>query len=58
MAVIDGRAAGIWSAPRRGGRLALELDLWTQPSPHQANALAAEAADIARFEGLRAAEPG
>jgi hypothetical protein len=51
VALIGGRAAGVWKAPRAGRRLALEIDYWQPPQPADAEALAAEAADVARFEG-------
>jgi hypothetical protein len=51
-ATDDGRAVATWSARRRGGRLALELDEFAPISKRAAVALRSEAADVARFEGL------
>jgi hypothetical protein len=53
-ATVDGLAAGTWSARRRGGRLAVDLDPFGAIGARDAAALRAEAADVARFEGLAA----
>jgi hypothetical protein len=51
-ATADGAAVATWSARRRAGRLAVELDPFAPLTPAVERALRAEAADVARFEGL------
>jgi len=55
VALVGGRAAGVWKAPRSGRRLALEIDYWQPPGRDDAEALAVEAADVARFESAELA---
>ena len=52
---VDGRFAGTWSNRRSGKRLAIELDPFEALDDGVRAALAADAADIGRFEGLEAA---
>ncbi len=52
VATVDGRAVGTWTAPRRGDRLAVDLELFSPLRTDDAVSLRAEAADVARFEGL------
>jgi hypothetical protein len=52
VAIVDGLAAGTWSARRRGARPAVGLELFAPVGTDDAAALRGEAADIARFEGL------
>jgi hypothetical protein len=54
VATAGGAAVGTWSARRRGGRLAVEVAPFARLAPPVARALDAEAADVARFEGLEA----
>jgi Winged helix DNA-binding domain len=56
IAIVAGHALGLWSSTRRSGRLVVELRLWAQPGDIDLAALAADAEDVARFEGLAAAE--
>jgi hypothetical protein len=54
-ATADGRVVGTWKARRRGGRLTVELEPFVCLRPGEADALAAEARDVERFEaGARA----
>jgi hypothetical protein len=54
VAVDSGRVVGTWGARRRDGRLAVDLQLFGGGSAGLAEALAADAADVARYEGLSA----
>jgi hypothetical protein len=55
VATAGGRVVGTWTARRRGGRLAVAVDPFAPLPDRTARALAADARDVARFEGL---EPG
>jgi len=55
VATADGRAVGTWSARRRDGRLAVAVEPFGRIPAAVRAALAAEAADVARFEGLELA---
>jgi len=55
VATADGRAVGTWSARRRDGRLAVEVEAFGRIPAAVRTALDAEAADVARFEGLEPA---
>jgi hypothetical protein len=50
----DGVAVGTWGARRSGGRLAVEVAPFGRMSAAVRAALEADAADVARFEGLEA----
>ena len=52
---VDGRFVGLWSNRRSGTRLRIELDPFEGLSDEVIAALAAEARDIGRFEGVEAA---
>jgi hypothetical protein len=41
---------GSWSAPRSGRRVAVAIDYWDEVGEEALAALAAEAADVERFE--------
>jgi hypothetical protein len=51
-ATVDGTAVGTWTARRSRGRLAVTIDPFAPLPARAAKALAAEADDVARFEGL------
>jgi Winged helix DNA-binding domain len=51
---VDGRFAGTWSSKRSGKRLAVTIEPFGPLSPEVDRAVAAEVADIGRFEGLDA----
>ena len=51
-AVVDGTVAGTWRSQRRGRTLGVELERWRPLGAREEAALAREAADVARFEGL------
>jgi hypothetical protein len=53
---VDGRFAGTWSQAKSKTKLAVRLDPFARIDERWGPALAAEAADIARFEGLEKAE--
>jgi hypothetical protein len=53
---VDGRFAGTWSQAKSKTKLAVRLDPFARIDERWEPALAAEAADIARFEGLEKAE--
>jgi hypothetical protein len=55
VATADGVAVGTWSARRRDGGLAVAVDPFARIGAPVRAALDAEAADVARFEGLEAA---
>jgi hypothetical protein len=55
VATTGGRILGTWSARRRDGRVHVTLEPFAPLPERTARALAADARDIARFEGL---EPG
>ena len=55
VATADGRVVGTWSARRRDGRLAVAVEAFGRIPATVRAALDAEAADIARFEGLEPA---
>jgi len=55
VATADGRAVGTWSARRRDGRLAVAVEPFGRIPAAARAALDAEAADVARFEGLEPA---
>jgi hypothetical protein len=48
----DGLVRGTWGARRRGGRLTVDVEPFGWLEPSVAAAFEAEAADVARFEGL------
>jgi hypothetical protein len=50
--VVDGRFVGTWSSKRSGKRLAVSIEPFEQLDPGLERAVAAEAHDIGRFEGL------
>jgi hypothetical protein len=49
---VSGVAIGVWSSRAGGRRLAVNQQLWTQPSGDDARLLHEDAAALARFEGL------
>jgi hypothetical protein len=49
--LVDGRAAGLWRIERRGRRLAVELEPFTNADAATRERLNAEIADVLRFEG-------
>jgi hypothetical protein len=51
-ATVDGTAVGTWTARRSRGRLAVTIAPFAPLPARAERALAAEAADVARFEGL------
>jgi hypothetical protein len=51
VALADGRAVATWSARRRDGRIAVELDPFGRLAAGVKSALDAEIDDVARFEG-------
>ena len=51
---LDGRFVGTWSSKRAGKRLSVALEPFAELEPEIEAAAAAEAEDIARFEGLSA----
>ncbi|MGZ6265674.1 MAG: DNA glycosylase AlkZ-like family protein, partial [Candidatus Limnocylindrales bacterium] len=51
VATVDGLAVATWGARRREGRIAVRLDPFEELSRDAEAALAAEARDVARFEG-------
>ena len=55
VATADGRAVGTWTARRRDGRLAVAVEAFGRIPSAVRTALDAEAADVARFEGLEPA---
>jgi winged helix DNA-binding protein len=57
VATADGRAVATWSARRRDGRLAVTVEPFGRIPARARAALDAEAADVARFEGLEAVSP-
>ena len=57
VATAGGVAVGTWTAKRRAGRLAVDLEPFARVPARTTSALRAEAADVARFEGLECA-PG
>ena len=52
---VDGRFVGTWSSKRSGRKLAVTLEPFERIEAGWEQALAAEVADIGRFEGLEAA---
>jgi Winged helix DNA-binding domain len=56
VATAGGEAVGTWTARRRDGRLAVAVEPFASLSHEVAGALHADAADVARFEGLAAAD--
>jgi hypothetical protein len=52
--VVDGRFAGTWASKRSGKRLAVTIEPFAELEPAVAEAVAAEVADLGRFEGLTA----
>jgi hypothetical protein len=52
---VSGIAIGVWSSRSSGRRLAVEQQLWEQPSADDARLLLEDAAALARFEGLELA---
>jgi hypothetical protein len=52
VATDDGLVTGTWGARRRGGHLTVDVEPFAELEPAVAAALEAEAADVARFEGL------
>ncbi len=51
---VDGRFAGTWSSKRNGKRLAVAVEPFAELDPEIEAAIAAEAADLGRFEELTA----
>lgn len=51
---VDGRFVGTWSSKRSGKRLAVTIEPFAELEPPITDAIAAEVADIGRFEGLAA----
>jgi hypothetical protein len=51
-ATVGGRVVGTWSARRQRGRLTVAVEPFAPLSERTARALAADAGDVARFEGL------
>ncbi len=51
VALVDGVAAGRWTARRSGRGVAVDIDEWADVGEAARAALAAEAADVVRFEG-------
>ncbi len=51
VAVVDGVAAGRWTSRRRGRRIDVDIAYWSDVGEAAQAALAAEAADVVRFEG-------
>jgi hypothetical protein len=49
---VDGRFAGTWSSKRSGTRLAVAIEPFEPLEPGVEEAISAEVADLARFEGL------
>jgi hypothetical protein len=56
VATAGGEAVGTWTARRRDGRLAVAVEPFAALGRNVAGALRADAADVARFEGLPAAD--
>ncbi|HEV8450836.1 MAG TPA: winged helix DNA-binding domain-containing protein [Gaiellales bacterium] len=54
---VSGIAIGVWSSRAGGRRLAVEQQLWSQPSASDARLLREDAAALARFEGLELVTP-
>ena len=52
---VDGRFVGLWSSKRSGKRLEVELEPFAGFDERWREAIAAEVADIGRFEGVDAA---
>lgn len=52
---VDGRFVGTWRSKRVGRKLSVTFEWFSEPDGLWAEAIAAEARDVARFEGL---EPG
>lgn len=52
VALVDGVAVGSWAAPRSGRKVAVKVDYWDEVGEEARAALAAEAADVERFEGV------
>lgn len=55
---VDGRVVGVWSSRRSGRRLAVTVEPFEAPGPAIERAIAAEVADLGRFEGLAATLAG
>ena len=53
MATVDGVAAATWGLRRQGDRVSVRVDPFAPLDPAASAAVAAEAQDIARFEGRR-----
>jgi hypothetical protein len=51
VALVDGVAAGRWTARRSGRGVAVDIEEWADVGEAARAALAAEAADVVRFEG-------
>jgi hypothetical protein len=49
---VDGRFVGTWASKRSGKRLAIMIEPFAPLDPAWEDAVAAEAADVGRFEGL------
>ena len=52
--IVDGRFVGTWSSKRSGKRLAVTIEPFEPLEPEIEEAIAAEVADLGRFEGLDA----
>ena len=52
--VVDGRCVATWSSKRSGERLAVTIEPFEPLAPEIAEAIAAEADDVGRFEALAA----
>jgi hypothetical protein len=52
-ALVNGIGVGTWAAPRAGGRVDVRIDLWDELDADDRAALAAEEADVRRFESSR-----
>ena len=54
---VSGIAIGVWSSRTGGRRLAVEQQLWAEPSADDARLLREDATALARFEGLELNSP-
>jgi hypothetical protein len=58
IATVDGVVAATWGTRRQGDRIAVRIDRFEPLEPWAEAALAAEAKDVARFEGRTLADKG